>query len=416
MTKVDVSMSGLGVLDPDIYERGDPWTAGLPLDLFTRLRVETPCYWQSLKDNPVFRPGAWVVSRYADIRSILKDTDRFLNCEGTSVRELDPTVSHRGGKPSMVSLDGERHKVNRGVTNRFFTPRAISAFTALYRTLAAEIVDKAVAKGEVDFVTGIASLLPLHVISELLGIPDGDRTRVLAWTNMISVPLDPGTLPSPEEFGEALEGLWSYGRKIADLRRNNPDSGIMAAIAQGRADGRIGDDEVAGYMFNLATAGNETTRNAIAFGLHALLLRPDQMAHLRSSAAMPDTAIEEMLRWSSPTLHTVRTPTGDVEILGRKIREGDAVALLLSSANFDPAVFRNPEQFDTRRTPNEHLAFGTGIHTCLGNHVARLEIRVLFEELLRKTRSIELAGPVELVRDNFIHGIRKMPIKLLRAE
>lgn len=130
---------------------------------------------------------------------------------------------------------------------------------------------------------------------------------------------------------------------------------------------------------------------------------------------MPDTAIEEMLRWSSPTLHTVRTPTEDVEILGRKIREGDAVALLLSSANFDPAMFRNPEQFDTNRDPNEHLAFGTGIHTCLGNHVARLEIRVLFEELLRKTRAIELTGPVELVRDNFIHGIRKMPIKLLRA-
>jgi cytochrome P450 len=408
-------MGSLGVFDPDIYERGDQMTAGLPLDLFARLRAETPCYWQSLGGNPIFRPGAWVVSRYADIRLILKDTDCFLNGEGTSVREFDPTVKHRGGKPSMVSLDGERHKINRSITNRFFTPRAISVFATLYRKIAAEIIDAALEKGEVDFVTDIACLLPLHVVSELLGIPYEDRNRVLAWTNLITVPLDPSTLPSPEEFQGALDGLWSYGRKIAELRRNNPDSGIMAAIALGHAEGRISDDEVEGYMFNLATAGNETTRNSIAFGLHALLLRPDQMAHLRSSGSMPDSAIEEMLRWSSPTLHTVRTPTEDVEFLGQKIRQGDAVALLLSSANFDPAIFRNPEQFDTRRTPNEHLAFGTGIHTCLGNHVARLEIRVLFEELLRRTRSIELAGPVELVRDNFIHGIRRMPIKLVRA-
>jgi cholest-4-en-3-one 26-monooxygenase len=189
----------------------------------------------------------------------------------------------------------------------------------------------------------------------------------------------------------------------------------MAAIAQGHADGRLSDEEVEGYMFNLATAGNETTRNAIAFGLHGLLLRPDQMAYLRGKDTMPETAIEEMLRWASPTLHTVRSPTEDVEIHGQKIKEGEPVALLLSSANFDTTMFDGPERFDMARTPNEHLAFGTGIHTCLGNHVARLEIQVLFEELLKRTKSIELAGDVEFVRDNFIHGIRRMPIKLIPA-
>ncbi len=184
----------------------------------------------------------------------------------------------------------------------------------------------------------------------------------------------------------------------------------MSAIARGHANGVLSDDEVSGYMLALAAAGNETTRNAIAIGLHALLLRPQQMALLRAQGGMPESAVEEILRWASPAIHTVRLAKEDVALHGQTIRAGDRVALLLSSANFDPRRFEQPEGFNVARAANDHVAFGTAAHTCLGLHVARLELKILFEELLRRAPRIELAGKVEFIRDNLVHGIRRMPI------
>jgi cholest-4-en-3-one 26-monooxygenase len=172
----------------------------------------------------------------------------------------------------------------------------------------------------------------------------------------------------------------------------------------------LSDDEVSGYMLALAAAGNETTRNAIAIGLHALLLRPQQMALLRAQGGMPESAVEEILRWASPAIHTVRLAKEDFTLHGETIRAGDRVALLLSSANFDPRQFERPEDFNVTRAANDHVAFGTAAHTCLGLHVARLELKILFEELLRRAPQIELAGKVGFIRDNLVHGIRKMPI------
>jgi cytochrome P450 len=178
---------------------------------------------------------------------------------------------------------------------------------------------------------------------------------------------------------------------------------------------RLTEQEFGSFFILLVAAGNETTRNAIAFGLHALLLRPDQMALLRAQGGeMPVSAVEEMLRWSAPTIHTVRLAREDVEIHGQKIKAGDPLALLLGSANFDPAQFDRPEQFNIMRSPNEHVAFGTAAHTCLGIHVARLELKVMFEELLKRAPAIELAGEVKFVRDNLIHGVRTMPLVLSR--
>ena len=177
-----------------------------------------------------------------------------------------------------------------------------------------------------------------------------------------------------------------------------------------RRAGARSDDEVSGYMLALAAAGNETTRNAIAIGLHALLLRPEQMALLRAQGGMPESAVEEILRWASPAIHTVRLAKEDFTLHGETIRAGDRVALLLSSANFDPRQFERPEGFNVTRAANDHVAFGTSAHTCLGLHVARLELKILFEELLRRAPAIELAGKVEFIRDNLVHGIRKMPI------
>lgn len=409
-------MPDLGPLDPGLYENGDGRQAALPLSLYADLRENRPCYWQSLEDEPLFINGVWIVSRYDDVVAIIRDTKRFSNTSGTSVRQFDPTIPARGGRPTMVSMDGRDHQRNRTVTSRLFAPRAVEAFADRFRSTAAGIVEWAIEAGQIDFISDLCCYMPLEAVSELLGIPDGDRLQVLAWTNTMTVPLDPHYTPTTADFEDALNGLWEYGLALADRRLDDPDDSVFTAIAGARADGRLSDDEVSGYMLQLAAAGNETTRNSIAFGLHALLLRPDQMTLLRAQGGtMPDSAIEEILRWSAPTIHTVRLALQDFELHGQTIRAGDAVALLLASANFDPERFDRPEEFDILRASNDHLAFGTGPHTCLGIHVARLEMKILFEELLRRAPDIELCGEVEFVRDNLIHGIRKMPLALSRG-
>lgn len=403
-------MSDLGVFDPDLYANGDPWHSGLPLDLFAELRDERPCYWQPLEAEPLFVEGVWVVSRYADVVAVICDTARFSNQGGISVRRFDPTRAECGGKPTMMSMDGIRHRNNRTVTSRLFSRRVVNTFAEKFRSIAAMLVERAIDREAVDFIGDIACYMPLHAVSELLGIPAEDREQVLAWTNLITVPLDAHFTPSQAEFERALDGLWRYGLKLSGLRGTEPDESIMSAIARGHASGVLSDDEVSGYMLALAAAGNETTRNAIAIGLHALLLRPEQMALLRAQNGMPESAVEEILRWASPAIHTVRLAQEDVTLHGETIHAGDRVALLLSSANFDPRQFERPQGFDVRRAANDHVAFGTSAHTCLGLHVARLELRILFEELLRRAPAIELAGKVEFIRDNLVHGIRKMPI------
>lgn len=408
-------MSDLGVFDPDLYAQGDPRQSGLPLEIFATLREEKPCFWQPLTAEPMFIDGVWVVTRHADVLAIIRDTARFSNRAGTSVRRFDPTVAASGGKPTMVSMDGAVHRNNRTVTSKMFSLRATQAFEQQFRAIAAGLIERALDKEQIDFVQDVACYMPLDAMSEVLGIPPEDREQILAWTNLIAVPLDPHVTPTRQRFEEALEGLWEYGLKLADRRLAEPDDRVMTAVAKGRAEGRLSDDEVCGYMLQLAAAGNETTRNAIAFGLLALLQRPEQMALLRGRDGIPDSAIEEILRWSAPTVHTVRVALQDITLHGETIHRGDPIALMLASANFDSVKFDRPEAFDVRRAPNEHVAFGSAAHTCLGLHVARLELKVIFEELLERAASISLDGPVELVRDNLIHGIRTMPLRMSRG-
>ena len=407
-------MSALGIFDPDMFEKGDPWHGGLPLGRFAEMRDEHPCYWQPLDAEPLFVDGTWVVSRHDDCVRIIRDTARFSNQAGTSVRQFDPTIIARGGRPTMVTMDGAEHQRNRTVTSRMFSPRAVAAWGEQFRGIAVRIIERALDMGEIDFITDLACYMPLDAISEMIGIPPEDREQVLRWTNMMTVPLDPHYTPTREDFEGALHGLWDYGLALAARRRAEPDDSVMTVIAEANADGRLSDAEVQGYMLQLAAAGNETTRNAIAFGLHALLLRPDQMALLRSAGGMPDSAVEEIIRWSSPTLYTIRQALEETELHGQTIPAGARIALMQSAANFDPAVFHKPDEFDVMRAHNPHLAFGTANHVCLGIHAARLELKIMFEELLRRAPRIELDGEIEFVRDSFIHGVRTMPLRLAR--
>src|SRR3954464_4119555 len=210
-------MSGLGLMDPELYGRGDPLIAGLPLDLYAQLQADAPCYWQPLAGPPLWLQGCWVVTRYSDILAIIRDTARFSNAHGTSVRRYDPMVVERGGQPNMLSSDGAEHQRIRTVTSRLFTPRAVNAWKEQYRAIAARLVERALDLGSIDFIADLACYMPLDVISEMIGIPEEDREQVLSWTNAVTIPLDDEIMPTGKDLEDALHGLWAYGLKMSAL-------------------------------------------------------------------------------------------------------------------------------------------------------------------------------------------------------
>ena len=404
-------MSGLGVFDPDLFEQGDPWNGGLPLDLYTELRDRRPCYWQGLEDEPLFVDGTWVVSRHDDCIRIIKDTDRFSNQAGTSVRRFDPTIAERGGRPTMVTMDGAEHQRNRTVTSRLFAPRAVAAWADNFRAIAVRIIERALDMGPIDLVTDLACYMPLDAISEMLGIPPEDREQVLRWTNMMTVPLDPHYTPTPEDFMGALHGLWDYGLALAARRRAEPDDSVMSAIAAANADGRLSDAEVQGYMLQLAAAGNETTRNAITHGLRLLTAHPEQRRiwfdDFDRHAA---TAVEEIVRCEPLISNMCRVLTQDVELHGITLRAGEKVALWYPSANRDDTVFDDPGRFDVRRPLHpQQVGYGAGgPHFCLGANLARREMTVMFDEIRRRTPDLAVTGEPERVVSMALNSVRRL--------
>ncbi len=372
----------VNVFDPDVYANGDPRHNGLPIDLFARLRDEAPCV-RIRCDIPGHEKSAWVLSRYEDVVMMLREPDRFLSGSGVTMRATHTTVSEDGGKPAMITMDGAAHVRNRRLVNRGFTPAVVRRFEAHFRTIAADIVQRAVDLGSFDFVGEVASQFPLHAICDLLGVPDEDRPALARWTNTLTTPTDPEYAPTPAEFFAAMEHMWAYGLELAELRRRNPGTDVMSVIVAAADNDMLSEDELMGFVFTLAAAGNETTRNSASHALLALLQRPGQLAWLRERMQrIPDGAIEELLRWSSPVIYIRRTAACDLVIRGQPIAAGDPVAGFVASANFDGGEFPDPLELDLMRQPNRHLTFATGPHLCIGAHIARLELRVLFEELL----------------------------------
>lgn len=406
-------MEAVDVLDPDLYARGDPALNGLPHAVFGFLRDEAPVYLQEMSD-PMFIDRAWVVSRYEDVAHVLKSTDTFHSRRGTSVRTINPTLPEQGGKPAMISLEGSEHSRNRRIVNRGFTPAVVRTFEGHFRQLAAGIVEAAVEERQLDFVAGVASTLPLYAICDLIGVPESDRPQILEWTNTLTIPTEPQYAPSLAEVHQAIEGIWHYGLELADLRRRQPADDVMSQIVSAVDQEQLSEDELMGFMLTLAAAGNETTRNVLSHGLLALVQRPADLAWLgERSEDIPWSAVEELLRWSSPVVHSKRTAARQVELGGQHIAEGEAVAVLYPAANFDPRRFEDPLRLDLERQGNQHLSFAVGPHFCLGAHVARLEIKILFEELLRRCRTIELTGRCEYIRDNVVRGVKRLPVRLL---
>jgi cholest-4-en-3-one 26-monooxygenase len=318
----------------------------------------------------------------------------------------------------MLFMDPPRHSRYRKLVNRGFTPRMIAALEEHLRDLTVRIVDDAIAKRDCDFVVDVAAELPLEVIAELLGVPREDRFKLFDWSNRMVGADDPEYRVSDDKVMEAQVEMFMYAQSLAEKRRADPQPDIVTTLLNAEVDG----DSLTEMDFNLffmllSVAGNETTRNAIAHGMNAFLDHPDQWALLASD---PDRyiggAVEEILRWASPVMFFRRNCTHDIELGGQLIREGEKISLWYISGNRDESVFDEPFRFDITRDPNPHIAFGGGgPHFCLGAQLARLEIKLLFEELAVRVPVLESLGEPDRLRSNFIGGIKHLPLRLTPA-
>lgn len=403
-------LSALDVMDPGLYGAGRPEDNGLPLDLYDYLRAERPCYRQRLTD-PGFIDWTWVLTRYPDVVAVLMDDRRFTATRGTSPRSFDPNVVEQGGKASLLTLDGAEHQRQRRIVARGFTPVVLLKVEESLRIVTGQILDRALPMGTFNFVEDVARLLPMRAICDLLGVPDADRPRIVKWADMITSPTDPELSGGLEGMLAASQAIWDYTLELAASKRRQPAEDLVSKVVAAHGLEMLTDDELMSMVLLLVVAGNETTRNNISHGMHALIRHPDQWHLLREDTeAVIDTAVEEILRYSCAAVGFSRYATAEVEFHGRTIRPGELVTFMLASANFDPDVFDNPRTLDLTRDPNPHVTFGRGPHFCLGNYLARLETKVLFQELAARVKSVELAGDVVYARDALLRGCHHLPI------
>lgn len=394
---LDVDLS-----DPDVFVEGIPYAA------FQRLRVEAPVYWQAERNGR----GFWVVTRYEDLVAVSKDPATFSSARaGTNifdVAEEDLPML----RLLMLNMDPPKHNKFRRLVSTGFTSRMVTQLEPHVRQICRDLVDRVVDRTSFDFVTEIAAELPLLVIAELLGVPAEDRHQVFAWSNALVGFDDPEYRTSLETGKLASAQMWAYANQLAAERREHPLGDLVSVLMQAEVDGdRLSEMEFDSFFLLLAVAGNETTRNLISGGMRALIEHPAERARLVADPSLLPTGIEELLRWVSPLIHFRRTATRDVQMHGTTIHENDKVVIFYPSANRDERKFVNPETFDVGRTPNDHLAFGIGEHFCLGANLARLEIQLIFEELLRRLPDLEFDGPVRRLRSNFVNGIKTMPVR-----
>ncbi len=389
----------IGLLDRFFYL--DPW------DRFQWMRDNAPVYWDPSADG-----GLWGVTRYDDIMSIAKDPDTF--CSGKSSRpERDSWI------PSMINLDEPLHKRRRSIVNRGFTPRRVKDQEEKLRALTVSLIDDVIEKGECDFVLDIARWIPMVAIGDMLGVEPEDRAQLLEWSDWMLGGGELADLMDDEERREKQrtfsQGYFEYQAKVIADRRVNPRDDLVTLLTTGEVDGhRLNDEEILQESLLILIGGDETTRHVMSGGLEQLMLHPDQKRKLIDDPSKIVVAVEEMIRWVSPIVNMNRTLTRDTEIHGEQLREGDRVLLLYPSGNRDERAFEDPTAFDVERWPNRHVAFGGyGVHHCLGASLARLELKILFEEVLSRMPDIHFASEEPLKRrpNNFITGIEEFPVK-----
>jgi cytochrome P450 len=380
------------------------------------LRREEPVHWVEADGFEPF----WAITRWADIMDIERNHTLFLNAPRPllATAEMDAVARQREaegiGLRTLIHMDDPQHRVVRAIGADWFRPRAMRAMEERVAELARRYVDRlGELGGSCDFVQQVAVHYPLQVILSLLGLPESDFPRLLRLTQELfggdDEEFQRGT--TPDELLATLLDFFGYFQGITNSRRETPTEDLASAIANARVDGEyLSDIDVASYYVIVATAGHDTTSSTISGGLHALIEHPDELARLRDDPALLPTAVDEMIRWVTPVKEFMRTAAADTEVGGVPVKEGQAVLLSYPSGNRDEDVFADPFRFDAGRDPNKHLAFGFGVHYCLGAALARMETRALFAELLPRLESIELAGPAEYTATTFVGGPKHLPV------
>ncbi|ABK74703.1 cytochrome P450 [Mycolicibacterium smegmatis] len=386
-------------------------------EALARLRAENPVAWV---DQAPYRPF-WAITKHADIMAIERANDLWLSAPRpllatAEADDLGRSQQEMGiGLRTLIHMDDPHHRKVRAIGADWFRPKAMRELKVRVDELARIYVDKMREIGpECDFVTDIAVNFPLYVILSLLGLPEEDFGRMHMLTQEMFGGDDDeykrGT--TVEEQMAVLTDFFNYFSALTNSRRENPTDDLASAIANGRVDGELMSDmDTLSYYVIVASAGHDTTKDAISGGLHALIENPGELARLKADPGLMGTAVEEMIRWSTPVKEFMRTAAEDTEVRGVPIAKGESVYLAYVSGNRDEEVFTDPFRFDVGRDPNKHLAFGYGVHFCLGAALARMEMNSLFSELLPRLDSIELAGEPELSATTFVGGLKHLPIR-----
>ena len=394
--------------------------------IFAKLRAERPVSFHAEPDyvDPATGeeimppgPGFWAVTRFDDVMRISRDPDTFHSAPTSQIGDMPADLAEWLG--SIVNLDAPKHTRLRGIVNRGFTPRRVRELQDTIRSVAVEVIDEVGPLGECDFVAEIAAKLPLTIICDMLGAPRSDRQRLYELTNKVLGVGDPEMVTSMADLMAAGMELFQYGLALGEQRLADPGDDITSALMHAEIEGDDGEEhrlissEMGSFFLLLVAAGNETTRTAITHGLLQLTRHPDQrQVWMDDVEGVSPTAVDEIVRWASPVIHFRRTATRDTEVGGQPIAAGEKVVMIYPSANRDETHFADPYTFDVRRTPNDHVGFGAGgPHFCLGANLARVEIRIMFEELFRRLPDIESVGEPDCLQSAFINGIKRLPCR-----
>jgi cytochrome P450 len=412
-----VPLDQVDLTDLDAFGRNEGWA------MFDRLRAEDPVHW-----TPEAPPnsGFWAVTKYEDIWTVDRDPERFTSTKYVNLEEVDDDLMDL--RRSMLETDGPRHRALRKLIQREFSPGPLTRnYEAFLHDLTNVTIDNALQNSEFDFVEKISADFPINVLVRLLDVPVSDTGMLINWGNQMVANTDPDytehliTDPDSDRYkhlpfrSPASLEVFEYGRELARRRKGGDGTDLISTLVNKVPEDAqpLSPSDFDNYFLLLVIAGNETTRHAISQSMLALIENQDQLKLLQEQPELIPGAVEEFLRWASPVYHFRRTATQDVELGGKQVKAGDKVVMWFASGNRDEAVFDDPYRFDVTRTNVDHLTFGKGSpHVCLGNALARMEIRLLFTELIPRLASIELNGEVRRIRSNFINGIKKFPVRV----
>jgi methyl-branched lipid omega-hydroxylase len=412
--RTDLTVDDIDLSDPEFWALPEEEREGA----FALLRREQPISFHAERGYGPFPagPGYWALTRHQDVLDASRQPELFCSGKGSNIGDMPEAFLEFFG--SMINMDDPRHARMRRIVSKGFTPRHLAGLQESVEERAKVIVDDLIEKERVDFVTEVAATLPLAIICDMMGIPESQHEFVFDRTNIILGAGDPEYV---SDINEVVGALLTAGSELNQLvielgaeRRANPTDDLTSALVNADVDGELLDDtELGSFFVLLVVAGNETTRNAISHGMHQLTVNPDQKAAwLADIEGVAPTAVEEIVRWASPVIHFRRTVTRDGARLGdREFTEGEKVVLFHNSSNRDETVFDDPYRFDVTRDPNPHTGFGgPGPHFCLGAHLARREITVMFRELLTRVPDIAAVGEPDRLMSNFIHGIKHLEV------